>query len=264
MKNRPPYPLSSVDNALLLVHLLRDQGGVSVSEAAETLGVARSTAHRLLAMLVYRDFAVQDGSHTYRPGPSLFVSAVQTRPTRKLVKILLPHMQALRERHNETVQLSVRSGRWIRFIASVECAQFLRVGDRRGTALPALGASGGRALLAELSSQQLAKLYPISGARTPSTVVDDDAAHTDGEWNALVQAMDLIRRRGFALNVPDTEPGVRAVGVALHNERGEAVGALSIAAPVTRMPGAAVERLGADLIATARRAAPDLAGYRER
>jgi IclR family acetate operon transcriptional repressor len=74
----------------------------------------------------------------------------------------------------------------------------------------------------------------------------------------------LLNRGLLALNVPDTEPGVRAVGIALHNERGEAVGALSIAAPVTRMPGSAVESLGADLIATARRAAPDLAGYRER
>ena len=264
MKNRPPYPLSSVDNALLLLHLLRDQGGVTVSEAAETLGVARSTAHRLLAMLVYRDFAVQDGSQTYRPGPSLFVTAVETRPTRKLVKILLPHMHALRERHNETVHLSVRSGRWIRFIGSVECAQFLRVGDRRGTALPARAASGGRALLAELTTPQLAKLYCVADKTTPTAGADNDATLTEGEWNALVQAMKLTRRRGFALNVPDTEPGVRAVGVALRNARGESVAALSIAAPVTRMPGAIVERLGVDLMDTSRRAVPDLADYRER
>ena len=40
MKNKPPYPLASVDNALLLVQMLRDQGALRVSEAAEELGIA--------------------------------------------------------------------------------------------------------------------------------------------------------------------------------------------------------------------------------
>ncbi|MFD0533119.1 helix-turn-helix domain-containing protein [Actinomadura luteofluorescens] len=69
MENKPPYPLRSVDNALHLLQVLRDQGGLRVSEAAAELGTARSTAHRLLAMLVYRGFAVQDDNHTYLPGP---------------------------------------------------------------------------------------------------------------------------------------------------------------------------------------------------
>ena len=48
-----------------------------MSEAAERLGVARSTAHRLLSMLLYRDFAVQDEDRRYDAGPVL--SLVPTR-----------------------------------------------------------------------------------------------------------------------------------------------------------------------------------------
>ena len=52
MKNKPPYAIESVDNALRILQALRDSGRVRVSELAAELGIARSTAHGLLAMPV--------------------------------------------------------------------------------------------------------------------------------------------------------------------------------------------------------------------
>jgi IclR family transcriptional regulator, acetate operon repressor len=45
------YPIESVANALRLLSSFKDRSAVGVSEAGRELGVARSTAHRLLAML---------------------------------------------------------------------------------------------------------------------------------------------------------------------------------------------------------------------
>lgn len=67
---RPSYALDSVDNALRLLQMLRDVGALRLKDAAEELGTAPSTAHRLLAMLVYRGFAVQDEKRRYHPGPA--------------------------------------------------------------------------------------------------------------------------------------------------------------------------------------------------
>ncbi|WP_372506114.1 helix-turn-helix domain-containing protein [Streptomyces malaysiensis] len=69
MKTPPTYAIASVDHALRLATMLRFEGSLRVAEAAERLGVAQSTAHRLLQMLVYRDFAVQDETRVYRAGP---------------------------------------------------------------------------------------------------------------------------------------------------------------------------------------------------
>ncbi|WP_030557844.1 helix-turn-helix domain-containing protein, partial [Streptomyces exfoliatus] len=66
LKTPPPYPIASVDHALRAATLLQLEGTATVSQIAERLGVARSTAHRLLAMLVYRDFAVRDENRAYR------------------------------------------------------------------------------------------------------------------------------------------------------------------------------------------------------
>src|ERR1700731_5058294 len=68
----PQYPIESVDKALKLLLLLGERPEIRLSEAARYLGVAPSTAHRLLAMLAYRGFVRQDPvSKAYLPGPSL-------------------------------------------------------------------------------------------------------------------------------------------------------------------------------------------------
>ena len=56
----PAYPIASVNNALRLLLLFRGQPRVRLSEASEHLGVAHSTAHRLLAMLAYHGFVRQE------------------------------------------------------------------------------------------------------------------------------------------------------------------------------------------------------------
>src|ERR1700753_4130111 len=68
----PQYPIESVDNALKLLLLLGEQPQIRLSEATKYLGVASSTAHRLLAMLAFRGFVRQyPASKAYLPGPAL-------------------------------------------------------------------------------------------------------------------------------------------------------------------------------------------------
>lgn len=247
MKNRPPYPLASVDNALRMLHVLRDQGRTGVSDAAAELGIGRSTAHRLLAMLVYRDFAVKDDDHTYRPGPALSAPRLTGRPLRLLRTVLQPHMETLCERGGETVNLVVRVGTQTRFLASVESVQALHVGDRQGTILPAWRASGGKALLAELADHQVLDLFRRD-AGAPGAQITGNRL-TDQERARLLAELRAVRRRGYAENLEGTEPGVSAVGMCVR-QGAAAVAALTIAVPTVRYTPATARFLAAELRAT--------------
>lgn len=249
MKNKPPYPLKSVDNALRMLHVLRDQGRTGVSEAAAELGIARSTAHRLLAMLVYRDFAVRDDDHTYRPGPALSAPRLTGRPLRLLRSALQPHMEDLCERAGETVNLMIRVGTQTRFLASVESAQILHVGDRQGTILPAWRTSGGKALLAELADGQVLDLFRRDAGGRAAEI-------TEKERKALLADLRSVRRRGYAENLGETEAGVSAVGMCVRHGAA-AVAALSVAVPTVRYSRATAGFLVAELHATARRVEED-------
>ena len=106
---RPSYVIASADNALRLVVLLRDVGAVRLSDAAAELGVANSTAHRLLAMLVYRGFAVQDEHRIYHPGPALGAGPARRGWTRDLTDRARPHLEALTAQTGETSNLVILS-----------------------------------------------------------------------------------------------------------------------------------------------------------
>ena len=68
----PRYPVEAVANALQLLLEFRERPSIGVAETSRLLGVARSTAHRLLAMLAHYEFVVQN-EHTraYHAGPAL-------------------------------------------------------------------------------------------------------------------------------------------------------------------------------------------------
>lgn len=142
MKNKPSYSITSVDHALHLASLLQQEGPVRVTDAAKRLGVSDSTAHRLLAMLVYRDFAEQMPDRRYRAGKVLRPVEMSEAPVVLLRRVALPHLQRLVGETQESANV-VLAGTEGRFIATVECHQILRVGDRVGRSLPAHMASGG-------------------------------------------------------------------------------------------------------------------------
>ncbi|BDB59657.1 hypothetical protein RDE2_14510 [Rhodococcus sp. RDE2] len=236
---KPTYMLESVDNALRLLQLLRDAGAIRLKDAAAELGTAPSTAHRLLAMLVYRGFAVQDEKRMYHPGPALGVGPASQGWTRDFTDLCRPHMEALATLADETVNLVIRVGSQARFLWTAEAASILRVGDRRGQVLPAELTAGGRILLAELPRAVLEQLYlrPADEphiSQGPSPAYATDRRMAIGEFEEFAHELEAARKLGFAVNVEQTEEGVAAIGVAIRNGRGTAIGALTVAVPVTR------------------------------
>ncbi len=231
MKNRPQYAVASVDSALRLALLLRQEGPLRISEAAERLGVARSTAHRLLAMLVYRDFAEQLPDKTYAAGRVLRSGPPAASRVTALRTAALRHLKTLTERTGETSYLQVLVGREIRFVATVECNQVLKVGDREGRLLPARYASGGKALLAALPEREVIALF------------SDSSAKPSAELAVLLRELKGIRTHGFAINNQQTEAGVTAIGKVIRVRTGEPVAALSLAMPSIRFKPRAVRHL---------------------
>jgi IclR family acetate operon transcriptional repressor len=222
MKNQPTYAIASVDNALHLAQLLQQEGSLSVSESAELLGVARSTAHRLLTMLVYRDFAEQGPDRRYRPGRVLVPAATTSALT--LRRAALPALQELVDRVNETASLEVLNGTDARFVESIECRHALRVGNRSGKVFPAHQVAGGKAMLAALSAQELSRLYQES----------------DIDLVRLRKQLALVRARGYAVNDQESEDGVTAVGVVVLGADGEPAAAVALGVPSVRFRRTAV------------------------
>lgn len=248
-KAKPAYAIASVDHALRLAAILQMEERITVSEAASRLGVAPSTAHRLLAMLVYRDFAVHE-DRAYRVGPVLSMASSSHSSIAQLREVALPHIEQLSQQFDETANVAVRTGTTLRFVATHQGQQVLRVGDRAGMVFPAHRVSGGLALLAELTDEEIVELYEH----------DTHAADEDKpDIEVILSRVRGVRSQGFALNTGWSERGVLAVGHVVRDASGTAIAALSVSMPESRFEPILLRPLVGALRQAARAIERDLA-----
>ncbi len=248
--DKPKYPIESVDNALKLLLQFKERESFGVSEAGELLGVAPSTAHRLLSMLQYRGFAIQDDeTRIYRPGPALIDIGLKTVRDMSLLRQARPVLERLGERLDETVHLLVREGAEVRFVDGTESSRALRVTSRIGLVLPAHCTAGGKALLAVLDVAALRELYP-------SSTLVGLTARSMRRRSDLERELEIVRERGYASNDGESEDDVTAIGVAVSDHRGRQRAAIAVALPTVR---ASSERLR-EIAVAANQGAHELGG----
>jgi DNA-binding IclR family transcriptional regulator len=243
----PPYPIASVDNALQALQLLKEAHSLRVSDVGREFAIARSSAHRLLAMLAYRGYVRQDPeTKAYVAGPALVelgLAVVRNMDVRQTAR---PLMERVASECGETTNLTILDGTRVLFIDGVEGTRTLRVAARTGMAMEAHCTATGKAILAQLSPEQLRELYPN----------DELPRMTDSSLSTLADLeaeLTQVRRMGYSTNMMESEEDICAVGVALHGTGGQPVASLSVAGPASRLSR---ERMR-EIAATVKRLADD-------
>lgn len=244
--------LQTVTAALDLLDCFAEDEELGVTEVSRRLGVAKSTAHRLLVTLASRGIVEQNartgryrlGLHLYELG-NLAITRVELRRNAR------PLLEELREACGWTVQLSVASGVDSLVLERLQTLRSSRaMGDfeRFDRRLPLHVTAHGKALCAfdpVLAERRIEAGLP---ARTENTIT-----------SAATFARELadIRRRGFATAVQEALPNVASVGAPVLDPRGQAIAAISInGSPEEVLP--ALERLGKLIGVAAARLAKDV------
>jgi DNA-binding IclR family transcriptional regulator len=247
----PQYPIESVDNALRLLLWFGDHRQIRLTDASSHLGVASSTAHRLLAMLQYRGFVRQNpATRAYEPGPALSMVAsaiVRQVDVRTRVR---PVLERLNEEFAETVHLGRLEGVGVNFLDAVESTRAVRVGSRTGKVVPAHATSSGKAMLGCLSLEQLRELFP-------NEELEPVTANTVTTRTELEQEVQRARRRGYATSKEENEEGVASVAVALESPSGSLF-CLNVSVPVYRMTAALRKEIAQSLKSRAEELATQL------
>ena len=244
----PQYPIDSVDKALLVLLLLRDHDELRLTDVSRYLGVASSTAHRLLSMLHYRGLVQQDpASRTYHSGPVLDELAFGVMNRLDVRAAARPVLEYLNAQVMETLHLGLLEGTDVRFIDAIESPRALRVASRVGRMMPAHCTSTGKALLALLTEDEICSRYPEEKLPqlTPRSI---------GTRAELLRALAAVRRVGYAASREESEDGVGSLAIAVVSDHPEAV-AINVSVPQSRM---SVGRR-AEILAALRRSAVSLA-----
>jgi IclR family transcriptional regulator, acetate operon repressor len=224
----PRYPIESVDNALRLLLLFSESPRIRLTDASQYLGVASSTAHRLLAMLQYRGFVQQDATRAYEPGPVLRGLAVAAQRQQDLSGVARPVLERLHAELDGTIHLGRLDGRDVVFVDGVHS---IKIARPPGASAPAHCTSLGKVMLSQLEPEELRALYPQER-------LDQLTVRTISSRSALEEELRLARRRGFAVSNEEFQVGVTSVAVALPGLGGIRYG-VTASLPAGRMTPAA-------------------------
>ena len=221
----PQYPIESVDNALKVLLLIGQRPSLGVTDVSQYLGVASSSAHRLLSMLQYRGFLRQDpATRAYVAGPSLDDLALGLLGRLDVRNRARPILERLNAEIRETVHLGRLQDAEVHFIDSIESTRAVRVGSRLGRTMPAHCTSTGKAILAMLTDDEIKTIFPSEQLvqLTPSSI---------GTRTDLISELATIRQKGYATSEEESEEGVSSIAVAI---RGQGPPGLAVNASMPR------------------------------
>lgn len=213
--------LRSVGTALDVLECFAMDSTLGVSDVARRLGVAKSTAHRVLTTLAGRGFVEQDASGSYRLGLHLYELGMLSHARNGLRHVALPVMQAVADQTGHTVNLGVPDGADVVFVERIESVDGVRILGHTGRRLPAHCTSSGVVIAAfnpGVDRERRHAGFPPKAKGTIRRVEDWDRALTD------------VRRRGHAAlhSGSFTDASSVAVPIRVH---GQAVGSISVLGP---------------------------------
>ncbi len=225
-----PYRVQAADRALTLLRCFeREPRRRSLAELADTIGVPRPSAFRLLSTLEQHGFVRRVGQ-TYALGHRCLVLGNVYQADLGVEAAALPVLERLRDETGETTQLAVLEDWQVVYLARVLSHQpvaYMR--SRAGAVLPAYCTGLGKVLLATRDPDEVAawarrQTFPRRTANTLTTA------------DALLEDLAVTRERGYAIDDEEREVGVRCVAAPVYDGSGAAIAAISVAGPPGRLP----------------------------
>jgi IclR family acetate operon transcriptional repressor len=250
--------VQSLARALALLNRISEaaDGGATLTELAQQVGLPPSTAHRLLTTLEQERYVRFDhDGRLWSIGVQAFVIGCTFTKTRSLVGLARAYMRRLMEESGETVNLATEDQGQMVYLAQVECRQMMRAFARPGSRVPLHCSGVGKAILSAGSDKTVAKILQQHGMPrlTVKTITTP----------ALLRA-DLERARavGYAIDDEEHAVGLRCIASPIFDETGDAIAAVSVSGPMARMVDERVGPLSAMVLQAARDISAEMGAHR--
>jgi IclR family acetate operon transcriptional repressor len=228
------YSIRAVHRVCDILDLLQQvPEGVALPEVAEVTKLPKSSAFRYLATLEVRRYVERDAlTGNYRPGSAFL--PLRAHEPELLARRARPHMEQLRDKLEETVNLGILEGGRVIYLEIVESHRAMRLAARRGDRDHIHATALGKAIAAQLPPEQVSSILESEGMPrlTARTITGLEAYRAE---------LTRVRKRGYALDNGENEVDGRCVAVPLVGSSLPA--AISLGAPASRFPLNQVEEV---------------------
>lgn len=239
--------VQSLSRALLLLErLAASDMGMSLTDVAGSLGLAPSTAHRLLNSLRSHDFVdVDDTQGLWSIGVNAFSIGNAYLKKRDFIAQARPFMKRLVAETGETSNLGIVEQNSVVYVGQVESPQTMRMVVSLGSRAPLHASGVGKALLSAMPRKDALEIIRKTGMAAFT-------AHTLIHPSQFELELGKISQQGYSLDDEEQFEGLRCIAANIYNEYGEAVAAISISGPAVRVKWERIPMLSALVMDAAR------------
>lgn len=233
------YNVPAVDRAARILWMLATETReMTLAEVTAATGWHKSSVHKILVTLTRHGFLDRNrATKKYSLGMALVrcgQAALNNLNINHSVKSLL---KELADDSGETANMAVLRGNKIVIVEAMEAPVDLRVSPPIGTIDSVTAKSNGKAVLAWLPEDQVARFLESEGlpAKTKRSIT---------KVKDFLKELGAVREQGFATDFEEFQQGISAVSAPVFDSHGQVMGTISIVAPAFRMTREKAQKYG--------------------
>ena len=205
------------------------QTPLSLEEVTQSVGLAKTTVHRLLYSMKKIGYVIQHiESGEYMLAPKFFDLGRAVLPYQRIASLSKPLLENLRLRCGESVHVGVLDKGLITYIAVIESQNPYRCAAVTGEFNYAHSTALGKCLLAYLEDDEIDAIIRQHG-------LPKLARNTLTSGTQLLEELAKIRAEGVAVNNEENIDGVICVAAPIRDQGPLPVASLSVSGPAIRM-----------------------------
>ncbi|BBI31204.1 IclR family transcriptional regulator [Cohnella abietis] len=222
--------VKSADRVLDILELLADQQhSLNLVEISRRLDLPTSSTYKIIQNLLERGYLESDNSEKqFRLGHKLLEIATKYTQNTDLISEFQHIALKIVGDINEAVFLSIRDRDKILYVSEKQSSHPVRFVSHMGMKLPIHSTAMGKAMLSKNTDEEISSIYSDKslGKLTESTINDLDQ---------LLEQIREARDDGLFHSYGEAVQGVRCVAAPICNSNNEAVAAIGISIPETRL-----------------------------
>jgi len=220
--------LATLEKGFQIIEIIEEEEAATLTEVADRMGIARSTAHSYLMTLLDLEYLTkQDGA--YQLGLQFTRLGTNAKETVPLLSNIQPYLERLADETGETVWFLVEECGHAVYLAHAKGEQGIEAEHFVGGRSYLHCHAGGKAILAQLPEDRVDEIIEKHG-------LPEITANTITSREALLEELEQIRERNYAQNYSEQLEETRAVSAAVVIDD-DVLGAISVGGPAHRLRG---------------------------
>ncbi|WP_319761131.1 IclR family transcriptional regulator [Maridesulfovibrio sp.] len=222
------FMMRSLEKALFVIETMAIKSNWTLKALNEKCSIPKGTLQRILRTLEELGYVRQlERGGAYTLTLKFHKLGKQIASQSDMGVTLNPILSALRDKVNETINLSVLSGLNMVVVHQVGSDHALQMDSVIGTSFPAYLSASGKVFLAFLPEEELRRFI--------KELRHSDFSITTEIINSIYKEIECIREQGIGFDFEELYKGVRCVAAPVFDDTGKIIATISCSVPTVRL-----------------------------